>query len=95
MDPAQDARLGRNIILFLFVLMGAGVSLAALISVLQGWHDFNLNRRLEAIMFLVMLVLYPLILARTKNQNDFMGRFSGFIFGYVLVLMALITFTSR
>jgi hypothetical protein len=94
MDPAQDARFMKKTFQVLLVLFGAGVSLAAFIAVVQGWHAFNAKAKFAAVEFLFMLILYPAIVAKTRKQNDTV-QFSALVVAYTLILMALIVFTAH
>jgi hypothetical protein len=94
MDPAQDARLTKRTLQVLLVLLGAGVSLAAGIAVVQGWHAFSTKAKVVAVEFLLMLVVYPAVVAKTRKHNDAVP-FSDVVITYVLILMALIVFTAH
>jgi len=96
MDEARDARLTRNLNRFLLVLLGATVSVAAFIAVIQGWHAFAAKAKFEAITFLFFLVTYPIfeIVAKNKQKNGLV-RFSGLICGYILILLSVTIFAAR
>jgi len=94
MDPTRDAQLAKRIWQGLLGLLCVGVWLAAFLAVIQGWHSFNAKAKFVAIPFLLILVLYPRIesVARKSAQRDVVS-YGALIFGYVLVLLALIVFT--
>jgi predicted MFS family arabinose efflux permease len=97
MDSAQDERLTKYMNRGMLVLLGAGVTLAAFLAVIQGWHAFNAKTKIVSIGFLLVLVMYPMAEIRTKKtkQDNDLLRFSGLLFGYVLIVLALVTFTGR
>jgi hypothetical protein len=64
------------------------------LAVVQGWHAFHAKAKFVAVEFLVMLILYPVVVAKTRKQHDAV-QFSGLVFGYTLILMALIVFTAH
>jgi uncharacterized membrane protein len=94
MDPARDGRLMKRTFQVLLVLFGAGVSLAAFIAVVQGWHTFNAKVKFVAVEFLCMLILYPAVVAKTGKQSN-PARFSSLVVAYTLILMALIVFAAH
>lgn len=95
MDEAHDARVTKITMRFLLVLLGATVSLAAILAVIQRWHAFKAITKCEAIAFLFMLVAYPIfeIEARRKYENGVV-RFSSLICGYSLILLAIMVFAA-
>jgi hypothetical protein len=95
MDPARDAQFMKNTIRFLVVALGTIVSLVAFVAVIQRWHAFNANTKFEAIVFLFVLATYPTYEIMTKNRKqEGLGRFYGLIFGYILILLAVMVFSA-
>ena len=97
MDPVQDAKLTKYMNRGMLVLVGAGVTLVALVAVIQGWHAFSVKAKIVSIGFLLILVMYPVVEIRTKQakQDNDLLRFSGLVLGYLLILEAIIIFSGR
>jgi hypothetical protein len=94
MDRAQDAQFMKKSIRFLLVMLGTIVSLVALVSVIQRWHAFTAGTKFEAIVFLFVLAIYSVSEIVDKRKQDGLGRFYALIFGYTLILLAIIVFSA-
>jgi hypothetical protein len=92
--PGAYAGFMKRTLQVLLVLFGAEVSLVAFMAVLEGWQAFNVKAKCVAVEFLVTLILYPAVVAKTGKPNDAV-QYSGLVFGYALVLMALLVFTGH
>jgi hypothetical protein len=75
--------------------VGTIVSLVAFVAVIQRWHAFNAGTKFEAAVFLFVLATYPIYeLVDKKRKQDGLGRFYALIFGYTLILLAIIVFSA-
>jgi hypothetical protein len=94
MDRAQDAQFMKKSIRFLVVMLGTVVSLVALMHVIQRWHAFTAGAKFDAIVFLFLLTTYPVYEIVDKRKQDGLGRSYALIFGYTLILLAIIVFSA-
>jgi hypothetical protein len=81
---------------FLLICVGSGAIFAASAAVVSRWRNFDALAKLNAIVFLALLLISPIreIFYYRRGRKP-LGLFDGLIVGYMLTMLALTLFAFR
>jgi hypothetical protein len=94
-DPQLEGRLPERTSRFLLIFLSLATVFAASGAVVISWHKFSMLLRVNAIVFLALLVVSPFsqIFYYRRGRNP-LGPYGGLILGLMLTVLAL-TLVSR
>jgi hypothetical protein len=95
-DPQLESRRKYGNSRFLLIFVGSGTIFAASMAVVSSWRNFGALAKLNAIVFLAVLLISPFreIFYYRRGRKP-LGLFDGLIIGYLLTILTLTLFAFR